>query len=145
MGCMRGHGRRVVSARSSNEVLSHLARRAMAATNFTLDTAKDDRGLKYVEWLREASASGKSLTKLVREVAGLLWGAGKLQPNEYFLYKLYDDQRFPPEAKKTFLGTDRLAELLYALDMPWPEIANDKPTLTALLRGHDLPIPETQA
>jgi hypothetical protein len=29
--------------------------------------------------------------------------------------------------------------------MPWPQIAKDKPTLTALLRGHDLPIPETQA
>jgi hypothetical protein len=107
--------------------------------------AKNDRGLKYIEWLREASASGKGLTTLVREIAGLLWGAGRLQPNEYFLYRLYDDNRFPPEAKKTFLGADGLAQLLYALDMPWPEIANDKPTLTALLRGHDLPIPETQA
>ncbi len=115
------------------------------ATGFALDTKKDDSGLKYLEWLREASASGKSLTGLVREVAGLLWGEGRLQPNEYFLYGLYDDSRFPPDAKKTFLGTDRLAQFLHALDMPWPEIAHDKPTLTALLRGHDLPIPETQA
>ena len=89
--------------------------------------------------------SGKSLTGLVRDIAGLGWGAGKLQPNEYFLYKLYDDARFTPDVKKTFLGADRLAQLLYALDMPWPEIAHDKPTLTALLRGHDLPTPETQA
>jgi hypothetical protein len=117
----------------------------MVSTGFALDTKKDDAGLKYVEWLREASASGKSLTGLVREIASLSWGEGKLQPNEYFLYRLFDDERFPPAAKKTFLGTDRLAQLLYALDMPWPEIADDKPTLTALLRGHDLPIPETQA
>jgi hypothetical protein len=117
----------------------------MANTGFTLDTKKQDGGLKYLDWLREALASGKSMTSLVREIAGLGWGDGKLQPNEYFLYKLYDDARFSPEVKKTFLGADRLAQLLYALDMPWPEIAHDKPTLTALLRGHDLPTPETQA
>jgi hypothetical protein len=117
----------------------------MAETGFALDSKKDDAGLKYLEWLREALNSGKSLTGVIRDVAGLGWGAGKLQPNEYFLYRLYDDQRFSPEAKKTFLGADRLFQLLYALDMPWPEIANDKPTFTALLRGHDLPIPETQA
>jgi hypothetical protein len=117
----------------------------MATTGFALDTKKDDSGLKYMQWLREAMGSGKSLTGVIRDVAGLGWGAGRLQPSEYFLYRLYDDQRFPDSAKKTFLGADRLFQLLHALDMPWPEIANDKPTLTALLRGHELPIPETQA
>jgi hypothetical protein len=117
----------------------------MSNTGFTLDKKKDDSGLKYLEWLRDAMQSGKSLSGLVRDVATLGWGSGRLQPNEYFLYKLYDDNRFPPEVKKTFLGADRLAELLSALNMPWPEIAKDKPTLTALLRGHDLPVPETQA
>ena len=117
----------------------------MTTTGFALDTHKENASLKYLEWLREAFESGKSVGGLIREVAGLGWGVGKLQPSEYFLYHLYDDQRFPPDVKKTFLGTDRLSQLLYALDMPWPKIANDKPTLTALLRGHDLPIPETQA
>jgi hypothetical protein len=117
----------------------------MATSGFALDTKKSDAGLKYLEWLREAFESGKSLGGLIRDVAGLGWGVGRLQPSEYFLYKLYDDNRFPADVKKTFLGADRLAQLLYSLDMPWPEIAKDKPTLTALLRGHDLPIPETQA
>jgi Sugar-transfer associated ATP-grasp len=117
----------------------------MADTQFALDSQKDDAGLKYLEWLREAFESGKSLGGLVREVASLGWGVGRLQPSEYFLYQLYDDSRFPADVKKTFLGTDRLYQLLHALDMPWPKIASDKPTLTALLRGHELPIPETQA
>jgi hypothetical protein len=117
----------------------------MAGTGFALDTKKDEAGLKYLEWVREALASGKTLPGLIRDVAKLSWGAGRLQPNEYFLYRLYDDARFSSQAKKTFLGADRLFQLLHALDMPWPEIANDKPTLTALLRGHELPIPETQA
>ncbi len=117
----------------------------MTSTGFALDTKKDDTGLKYLEWLREAFASGKGFGGLIRDVAALGWGPGRLQPSEYFLYRLYDDARFPNEAKKTFLGTDQLAQLLGALAMPWPEIANDKPTFTARLRGHDLPIPETQA
>ncbi len=61
------------------------------------------------------------------------------------MYGLYHDERFSPDIKRTFLGTDRLTQLLSSLEMPWPEIANDTPTFTALLRGHDLPIPETQA
>lgn len=117
----------------------------MATTRFALDTKKSDAGLKYLAWLREAAASGKSVGSLLRDVAGLAWGAGKLQPEEYFLYRLYDDERFSRELKRTYLGISRQTELLHALDMPWPAIANDKPTLTALLRGHDLPIPETQA
>jgi hypothetical protein len=117
----------------------------MATSGFALDTKKSDAGLKYLAWLRDAFESGKSLGGLIRDVAGLSWGVGRLQPSEYFLYQLYDDERFSADVKKTFLGADRLAKLLDSLDMPWPEIADDKPTLTALLRGHDLPIPETQA
>lgn len=117
----------------------------MASTDFALDTQRDDPGLNYANWLREASQTGKSLGGLVREMAGLLWGPGKLQPGEYFLYQLYNDERFSAENKKTFIGKDRLTEILYALEMPWPVISQDKPTLTALLRGHELPIPETQA
>src|SRR5262245_60179763 len=117
----------------------------MSTTGFKLDTEKDNAGLKYIEWLREAMESGKSVGGVIRDVAGLGWSMGKLQPCEYFLYHLYDDARFSPEAKKTFLGKDLLEHLLYALDTPWPQIAADKPTLTALLRGHELPIPETQA
>jgi hypothetical protein len=117
----------------------------MGAAGFAIDTRKDDAGLKYIQWLREAFKSGKSFGGLIRDVAGLNLGIGKLQASEYFLYRLYDDKRFPAEVKKTFLGADRQTELLNALDMPWPKIAKDKPTLTALLRGHDLPVPETQA
>ncbi|TWU07362.1 hypothetical protein CA54_57680 [Symmachiella macrocystis] len=117
----------------------------MANTDFALDQKTETPGLEYLRWMQEATAQGKGLGGLVREIAGLMWGPGKLQPNEYFMYKLYDDQRYGADVKKTFLGAQRHHELLAALDMPWPKIANDKPTLTALLRGHELPIPETQA
>jgi hypothetical protein len=117
----------------------------MSGTRFALDTEKIDDRLKYVEWIREASVSGKSLVNIVFDIARLSWGEGRLRASEYFLYQLYDDKRFPPEAKRTFLGIDRVGQLLSTLEMPWPELAKDKPTITALLRGYDLPIPETQA
>ncbi len=117
----------------------------MANGDFALDQKTQAPGLEYLHWIQVAAAQGKGLGGLVREIAGLMWGPGKLQPNEYFMYKLYDDQRYGADMKKTFLGAQRHHELLAALDMPWPKIANDKPTLTALLRGHELPIPDTQA
>jgi hypothetical protein len=117
----------------------------MSSKGFALDSKKDDAGLQYLNWLREAFEAGKSVGSLVRDVTSLSFGLGKLQPREYFLYQLYDDARFPADVKKTFMGNDRLSKLLYQLEMPWPKIAQDKPTLTALLRGNDLPIPETQA
>jgi len=117
----------------------------MSNPDFTLDQKTATPGLEYLRWLKEATTDGKSLSAVVREIATLMWGPGKLQPNEYFMYKLYDDGRYTANEKKTFMGAQRHHELLDALDMPWPRIANDKPTLTALLRGYDLPIPETQA
>jgi hypothetical protein len=74
----------------------------MSKSGFALDRKRDAAALRYLEWLREACATGKSLTGLVREVASLGWGPGKLQPREYFLYRLYDDARFPDGAKKSF-------------------------------------------
>ncbi len=117
----------------------------MTTSKFALDKKKDDSGLMYRDWLLSAFASGKGFFSLISDVARLSRGPGRLQAKEYFLYRLYEDARVPADAKRTFLGADRLAQLLSALDMPWPQIANDKPTLTALLSGYGLPIPQTQA
>lgn len=117
----------------------------MASTGFALDKERSNKDLYYRQWLRAVSESGKSLLAVVWEIATLSWSRGKLQPSEYFLYQVYDDERFPPEVKKTFLGSDGQSRLLRVLGTPWTVIAGDKPTLSALLRGHDLPIPETQA
>ena len=74
------------------------------------------------------------------ELAGLMFGPGKLRPEEYFMYKLYDDERYTREAKKTFVGFNSCT-----VPCPWAEISQDKPTMTALMEGLGLPVPETQA
>ena len=74
------------------------------------------------------------------EIAKLRMGAGKLKPDEYFMYELYDDDRFDAETRRTFLS-----ETNKTYNSPWRVIANDKPLMTSMLRGLGLPVPETQA
>ncbi|QEF98774.1 hypothetical protein Mal15_28300 [Stieleria maiorica] len=74
------------------------------------------------------------------EIFRLRRGRGRLKPDEYFMYELYDDARYTPEAKQTFLGQSNMM-----FDSPWTEIARDKQIMSALLQGLGLPTPETQA
>jgi len=96
--------------------------------------------LDYLKWMQRAAESGKGLGAMIREIASLQFGPGKVSPEEYFLYELYNDQRYSPEAKRTFIGNSAPT-----VESTWAEVVNDKPTLTAILRGLDLPVPETQA
>jgi len=77
---------------------------------------------------------------MIWEIAQLRRGQGQLRPDEYFTYGLYDDSRFSPEVKRTFLS-----EQGKQLDSPWQAVAKDKPLMTAMLQGLGLPVPETQA
>lgn len=112
----------------------------MSTANFQLDTQRQGPGLEYLRGMRAARKSGKGFAAMTRELTSLMFGPGKLQPKEYFMYGLYDDARFTAEVKRTFVGSSGPM-----VPTPWAEIVHDKPTLTALLRGLDLPTPETQA
>jgi len=112
----------------------------MATPSFDLDQSVDSPSLDFLKWIRQARQSGKSLPSMLKEIVKLRRGMGRLQPDEYFMYGLYDDRRFSPDAKATFLGQNNLL-----VRSPWAKISKDKPNLTALLRGLDLPVPETQA
>ena len=112
----------------------------MSTNNFALDTKRATPALNYIKWMRQAAQSGKGLGSMIRELCSLMFGPGKLQAEEYFLYQLYDDNRYTPDVKRTFVGIDGPT-----VHSPWPEIVNDKPTLTALLKGLELPVPEIQA
>lgn len=112
----------------------------MSDTNFQLDAERSMPALDYLKWMQKAGESGKGLGSMIREIAKFQFGQGKVTPEEYFLYQLYDDNRYSAEAKQTFVGINGPS-----VETPWAEVVNDKPTLTAILRGLDLPIPETQA
>ncbi|TWU04890.1 sugar-transfer associated ATP-grasp domain-containing protein [Stieleria varia] len=112
----------------------------MSNSEFDLDVDRGNTALNFLPWIRQAQQSGKGLGGMVMEIMRLRRGQGKLQPDEYFMYGMYDDARFTAESRKTFLGQDNLL-----VPSPWAKIAGDKPTLTTLLTGMGLPVPETQA
>ena len=90
--------------------------------------------------VRKARKSGKAVSSMLMEIAKLRFGYGRLKPDEYFMYQLYDDTRFNAETRKTFLSDT--AKSFYS---PWRVIGDDKPLMTTLLDGMGLPVPETQA
>ena len=105
-----------------------------------LDTQRHSPAVSYIKWMQQAAEAGKGPVALISELSKMMFGKCKLQPEEFFMYGLYDDRRYTPEVKRTFVGINGPT-----VASPWPEIVNDKLTLTALLRGMDLPTPEVQA
>jgi hypothetical protein len=125
----------------------HKLERGLALSQpLPLDKKVRGRALDYFGWmLRARQKYGKSVWSMIADIRRVSRKGQRLSPKEYFFYHLFDDERYSREAKETFVGSKAVSELVGRLRSPWPAIANDKPTLTALLRGHDLPVPETQA
>ncbi len=88
----------------------------------------------------------KSLWSQISEICRLRLGPGKLQPEEYYYYRLYDDEQFSYEDKRRFLGKkcwNRVYKRCNANS--WWSIAHDKLIFYTLLRGQDLPMPANRA
>ena len=89
---------------------------------------------------------GKSPWNQVREICRLRYGRGKLRPDEYYYYGLYDDRRFSFADKARFLGRSTQDRIIRQCNAPeWWFIAHDKLVCYALLAGLDLPVPATRA
>lgn len=88
------------------------------------------------------AATGKSLASQVAEMVALYRGAGRLAPDEYYQYSLYDDRRFSPAQKRAFFGRQMEYDLWELLDCwPWHAIANDKLVAHHLFESLGLPVP----
>ena len=86
--------------------------------------------------------SGKSLAAQLVEILALRCGPGKLDADEYYQYRLYDDTRFTWRGKKAFFGKlmeQRLVPVLEATR--WPGLVNDKLAMYAFFDGTGLPTP----
>ena len=119
----------------------------MSTSESILDTQRVDAELNVVQCLLLAKRScGKSYLSTIREIRRLAKGIGKITPTEYFYYNLYDDARYTAEDKAAFFGKEAVRELdVKILKNAWNHIAADKLVFYALMRGFDLPVPETRA
>jgi hypothetical protein len=113
----------------------------MSDDQFQFDTNHDSAVLNYLNGVRQAKQAGKGMLAMLLEIAKLQhFSPGRLRPDEYFMYGLYDDERYTPEVKKTFLSNS-----FKFFQSPWMALAEDKPMMSATLKGLGLPVPETQA
>jgi len=57
------------------------------------------RGIRHA-----VSAHGKGVWSQLSEIWRLRFGRGKLDPKEYYYYRLYDDEAYSYKEKQQFLG-----------------------------------------
>ncbi len=112
-----------------------------------LQHTKIDAEFNLARSLHAAMARhGKSPWAQVLDIWRLRFGPGKLRPDEYYYYGLYDDRRFDLAEKLKFLGRATQDGIYRRCNAPeWWYIAHDKLVFYAILQGLGLPVPETRA
>jgi hypothetical protein len=92
--------------------------------------------------LNLALAAGRSVVSLLREIIALWWGPGKLSPQEYFYYRLWDPG-VPLAEKLRFVGKKAQSEMHLACNSQyWYGAAADKILFHMIMKGASLPVPD---
>jgi hypothetical protein len=88
----------------------------------------------------------KKPTALARELLALYSGPGRLQPDEYFSFRLYDDKKYSREEKRRFLSERLHWRIAYVVSDPkWEALIEDKWVAYSFLQGEGFPVPTTCA
>ena len=91
--------------------------------------------------LQAAISAGRRMTSILREVVSLRRGAGKLTPNEYFYYRLWDPAMSAAE-KRRFVGKQAQHQMHLACNNSgWYAAAADKLLFQTLMAGSGFPVP----
>ena len=91
--------------------------------------------------LQAAISAGRRMTSILREIVSLRRGAGKLTPNEYFYYRLWDLALSAAE-KRRFVGKQAQHQMHLACnDSGWYAAAADKLLFQTLMAGSGFPVP----
>jgi hypothetical protein len=92
--------------------------------------------------LNLALASGRSVASLLWEIISLWRGPGKLSPQEYFYYRLWDPS-IPVAEKRRFVGKKAQHEMHMACNSQyWYGAAADKILFYTIMKGACLPVPD---
>jgi hypothetical protein len=111
-------------------------------------SSADLDGLPRVDFMSNvklAISSGRRMPALLREVLSLMRGPGRISPQEYFYYRLWDE-RLTATAKRDFVGKRaQVAMHLACNDAAWRATAADKLLFHSIMVGAGLPVPELLA
>lgn len=96
--------------------------------------------------LRQAKKCNKTGFRLAREIWQLYLGPGGLGPNDYFMYQLYDDEKYSPQDKRRFISDRLVDKVTYTCgDIRWDLLTDDKSICYSLLQQAGFPVPQTLA
>jgi hypothetical protein len=94
------------------------------------------------ENLSVALASGRRVPSILREIVALWRGPGKLSPQEYFYYRLWDPA-IPLAEKRRFVGKRAQHDMHLACNSQyWYATAADKILFHTIMTGTSLPVPD---
>jgi hypothetical protein len=87
--------------------------------------------------------TGKAITSQLAEILALRFGPGRLSPDEYFQYCLYDDRKYGWRQKTEFMGRRMENGLIPILKgRRWVGLPNDKLLSYAVFKGLGFRTPE---
>ena len=92
-----------------------------------------------------AAAAGRGMATMLRQVAALRFGPGRLTSNEYYYYRLWEAD-VSGEAQRRYVG--KLAQNpmhLACNKMEWQAVAADKLLFHSIMAGAGLPVPSLLA
>lgn len=120
---------------------------AMTGDEAILDLKATRPPLRFQDNLKAVLENhGKGLADQVFEILRLKRGPGMIDPFEYYMYCLYDDERFTPEEKQAFVGIKMMSRLTrkYFKDS-FTAITTDKIVFREVLERRGVPGPKTHA
>ena len=89
---------------------------------------------------------GKHPFSIVIDISRLQRGNGKLTSHDYFMYQLYDDDKYSKEDKAKFISEKlHWAVTHTCCDMSWSALSEDKWLSYRFLKSFDIKVPETIA
>jgi hypothetical protein len=89
---------------------------------------------------------GKHPFSMITDISRLHRGNGKLTSQEYFMYQLYDDDKYSQEDKAKFISEKIHWPVTHACcDMSWSALAEDKWLSYRFLESFGIRVPETIA
>jgi hypothetical protein len=95
--------------------------------------------------LNLALGAGRGVVSVLREIVALWRGPGKLSPQEYFYYRLWDPG-IPLAEKRRFVGKKAQHEMHLACNSQyWYSAAADKILFHTIMKGASLPVPDLLA
>lgn len=94
-----------------------------------------------------AEKTGKSLGSQLRDIARLSLSGNKITADEYYMMRMYEDDRLTKADKLKFVGNTKSQKVTNTLNRfnPWLGMIDDKLIFEQVMRGFGLPTTETLA